>query len=320
MRMLPWRVLATMFCLVAQAATADYPDKALRLIAPFSPGGATDVMARITAEQLAVRLGRPVIVDNRPGYGGNLGAELASRAAPDGYTLLMGPASIYAISATLYPKLGYRLEDLKPVSLVANAPHVLLVHPGLEVRNVQELIALAKKRPGELNVASQGNGTVSHLEAALFDRMAGTQMLHVPYKGSTPALGDLLGGRVQVMFDSIAASIAHVRSGRLRAIAVTATTRSPLLPQVPTLDESGLKGYQAHSWLGVFAPAGTPNAILDRLQREIASALADPAVRDKFLANGLEPRSSTSAEFAAFIREEITKWAPVVKYSGATPD
>jgi tripartite-type tricarboxylate transporter receptor subunit TctC len=252
--------------------------------------------------------------------GGNLGAEIASRAAPDGYTLLMGPASIYAISATLYSKLNYRLEDLAPVSLVANAPHVLLVNRDVPATTVTELIALAKSKPGELNIASHGSGSVSHLEAALFDRMAGTQILHVPYKGSGPALLDLVGGRVQVMFDSIAASLPHVRGGRLRALAVTGTSRSPLLPDVPTLDESALKGYSAHSWLGIFVPAKTPEPIINRLQRAIAQTIADPATNQKFVAAGFEPRSSTPQEFAAFIRQEVVKWAPIVKYSGATAD
>ena len=320
MRRLTWRVLATMFCLAVQAATAEYPDKPLRMIVPFPPGGATDALSRLTAEQLAARLGQPVVIENKPGMGGNLGAEIASRAAPDGYTLLMGPASIYAISATLYTQLNYRLEDLAPVSLVANVPHMLVVNRDVQAASVSELIALAKSRPDVLNIASQGSGSVSHLEAALFDRMAGTRMLHVPYKGSSPALLDLVGGRIQVMFDSIAASLPHVKSGRLRALAVTGTSRSPLLPDVPTLDEAGLKGYSAHSWLGIFVPAKTPRNVIDRLQREISRALGDPAVRQKFVATGFEPKASTPEEFGVLVRDEIAKWAPVVKYSGATPD
>jgi tripartite-type tricarboxylate transporter receptor subunit TctC len=323
--MTPTRTLVVLAALAllmtATFATAgEYPDKPLRMIVPFPPGGATDALSRLTAEQLGARLGQPVVIENKPGMGGNLGAEIASRAAPDGYTLLMGPASIYAISSTLYSKLNYRLEDLAPVSLVGNAPHVLLVNREVPVTSVAELIALAKSKPGELNIASHGSGSVSHLEAALFDRMAGTQILHVPYKGSGPALLDLVGGRVQVMFDSIVASLPHVRSGRLRALAVTGTTRSPLLPDVPTLDESALKGYSAHSWLGIFVPAKTPETIINRLQRAIGQAIADPAVNQKFLATGFEPRSSTPQEFAVFIRQEVVKWAPIVKYSGATAD
>jgi tripartite-type tricarboxylate transporter receptor subunit TctC len=305
---------------VTFATAGEYPDKPLRMIVPFPPGGATDVLSRLTAEQLGARLGQPVVIENKPGMGGNLGAEIASRAAPDGYTLLMGPASIYAISATLYSKLNYRLEDFAPVSLVGNAPHVLLVNREVPATSVAELIALAKSKPGELNIASHGSGSVSHLEAALFDRMAGTQILHVPYKGSGPALLDLVGGRIQVMFDSIVASLPHVRSGRLRALAVTNTTRSPLLPDVPTLEESGLKGYSAHSWLGIFVPAKTPDQIVSRLQRVIAQTIADPAINQKFVATGFEPRSSTPQEFAVFIRQEVVKWAPIVKYSGATAD
>ena len=196
----------------------------------------------------------------------------------------------------------------------------LLVNRDVPATTVTELIALAKSKPGELNIASHGSGSVSHLEAALFDRMAGTQILHVPYKGSGPALLDLVGGRVQVMFDSIAASLPHVRGGRLRALAVTGTSRSPLLPDVPTLDESALKGYSAQSWLGIFVPAKTPEPIINRLQRAIAQTIADPATYQKFVAAGFEPRSSTPQEFAAFIRQEVVKWAPIVKYSGATAD
>jgi tripartite-type tricarboxylate transporter receptor subunit TctC len=302
------------------ATAGEYPEKPLRMIVPFPPGGATDALSRLTAEQLGARLGQPVVIENKPGMGGNLGAEIASRAAPDGYTLLMGPASIYAISATLYSKLNYRLEDFLPVSLVANAPHVLLVNREVPANSVAELIALAKRKPGELNVASHGSGTVSHLEAALFDQMAGTQMLHVPYKGSGPALVDLLGGRVQVMFDSIAASLPHIRGGRLRALAVTGTSRAQLLRDVPTLDESGLIGYSAYSWLGILVPAKTPEQIVSRLQRTIARTIADPAINQKFVAAGFEPRSSTPQEFAALIRQELVKWGPIVKYSAATVD
>jgi tripartite-type tricarboxylate transporter receptor subunit TctC len=315
------RVLAAMLCFALPAAAGEYPDHPVRMIVPFTPAGATDLLARLVGERLGERLGQQVVIDNRPGAGGNLGAELAARAAPDGYTLLMGPASVYAVSATLYPKLGYDIQkDLVPVSLVANVPHVLLVNIDLPVTSVQELVRLAKQRPGQLNIASQGSGTVSHLEAELLKHMAGVDLVHVPYRGSAPALIDLIGGRTQVMFDSIASALPHVRAGKLRAIAVASTIRSPLLPGVPTVEESGIKGYSAHSWLGIFVPAATPPPILARLQRDIAAAIESPKAQARLVESGFEPKSSTSEAFARLVREEIAKWAPMVRMSGATPD
>jgi tripartite-type tricarboxylate transporter receptor subunit TctC len=311
--------LAVLLC-AAVDSRAEYPDKPVRMIVPFTPAGATDLLARLVGEQLGKRLGQPVVIDNRPGAGANVGAEIAARAPADGYTMLMGPASVYAISATLYPKLGYDLrKDLIPVALVANVPHVLLVNKDLSVNSVPELIALAKKQNGGLNIASQGSGTVSHLEAELLKHMAGIDMTHVPYRGSAPALLDLMGGRVQVMFDSIASALPHIRAGKLRAIAVAAATRSPLLPELPTVAES-LPGYSAHSWLGIFVPAGTPKPAVERLQRDLVAVVEDPKARARLMEAGFEPKGSTSAAFAKLVREELAKWAPMVKMSGATPD
>jgi len=321
MRRVAWRVLAAMFCLILPAVAAEYPDHPVRMIVPFTPAGATDLLARLVGERLGAKLGQAVVIDNRAGAGGNVGAEIAARAAPDGYTLLMGPASVYAISATLYPRLGYDLvKDLTPVSLVANVPHVLLVNNDLPVKSVSELVQLAKKMPGQLNIASQGSGTVSHLEAELLKHMAGIDMLHVPYRGSAPAILDLIGGRVQVMFDSIASALPHIRAGKLRAIAVASNTRSSLLPNVPTVAESDLPGYSAHSWLGIFVPAGTPKPIVERLQRDLAAAIDDPKAQTRLVEAGFEPKSSTQEDFARLVREEMEKWRPVVKMSGATAD
>lgn len=304
----------------AMPAMADYPDRPVRMVVPFTPAGATDLLARVVGEQLGRRLGQPVLVENRPGAGANLGAEAAAHAPADGYTILMGPASVYAVSATLYPRLGYDLlRDLAPVSLVANVPHVLLVNNDLPVDSVAGLVALARKRPGALNIASQGSGTVSHLEAELLKNMASIDMVHVPYRGSAPAQADLLGGRVQVLFDSIAAALPQLRAGKLRAIAVASGTRSPLLPGTPALAET-LPGYSAHSWLGLFVPAKTPKAVIDRLQRETAAIVKDPGLRSRLEEAGFEPRSSSSGEFATLIRAEVEKWRPIVKMSGATPD
>ena len=311
--------LAVLLC-AAMGSRAEYPDKPVRMIVPFTPAGATDLLARLVGEQLGKRLNKPVLIDNRPGAGANVGAEIAAHSPADGYTLLMGPASVYAISATLYPKLGYDLvKDLVPVSLIANVPHVLLVNKDLAAKSVPELIALAKKQNGGLNIASQGSGTVSHLEAELLKSMAGVDMTHVPYRGSAPALLDLMGGRVQVMFDSIASALPHIRAGKLRAIAVAAATRSPLLPDLPTVAES-LPGYSAHSWLGIFVPAGTPKPIVDRLQRDLAAVIEDPRARARLVKAGFEPKSSTPEAFAKLVAEEMAKWAPIVKMSGATPD
>jgi len=302
------------------AGAAGYPDHPVRMIVPFTPAGATDMLARLVGERLGAKLGQSVVIDNRAGAGGNVGAEIAARAAPDGYTLLMGPASIYAISATLYPRLGYDLaKDLTPVSLVANVPHVLLVNNDLPVKSVPELIQFAKKKPGELNIASQGSGTVSHLEAELLKHMAGIEMLHVPYRGSAPAILDLIGGRVHVMFDSIASALPHIRAGKLRAIAVASNTRSSLLPNMPTVAES-LPGYSAHSWLGIFVPAGTPQSIVQRLQRDLVAAIDEPKTQARLVEAGFEPKSSTQEDFAMLVRDEMEKWRPVVKMSGATPD
>ena len=309
-----------MFFVMLPAVAAEYPDHPVRMIVPFTPAGATDMLARLVGERLGAKLGQSVVIDNRAGAGGNVGAEIAARAAPDGYTLLMGPASIYAISATLYPRLGYDLaKDLTPVSLVANVPHVLLVNNDLPVKSVPELIQFAKKKPGELNIASQGSGTVSHLEAELLKHMAGIEMLHVPYRGSAPAILDLIGGRVHVMFDSIASALPHIRAGKLRAIAVASNTRSSLLPNMPTVAES-LPGYSAHSWLGIFVPAGTPQSIVQRLQRDLVAAIDDPKAQSRLVEAGFEPKSSTQQEFAKLVRDELEKWRPVVKMSGATPD
>lgn len=314
-------LIVLLACLMAAPALAAYPERPVRLITPFPPGGATDLLARTVGERLSQRLGQAVVIENRPGAGGNIGAEIASRAAPDGYTLLMAPTSIYAVSATLYPQLNYDVtKDFTPVSLVANAPHVLLVHPSLPVETVPELIAYAKARPGELNFASQGSGTVSHLEAEMLKSMAGIDLLHIPYRGSAPAVVDLLAGRVQVMFDSIASSNPHVRAGRLRPLAVASPARSPLLPDVPTVRESGIEGYSAHSWLGILVPAGTPRAIVQRLHRDLVAVVNEPATRARLIEHGFEPATSTSAELAKMIREEIVKWAPLVIQSGATPD
>jgi tripartite-type tricarboxylate transporter receptor subunit TctC len=308
--------------LAAAPVCADpppYPDHAVRLVVPFTPAGATDLLARLLGERLSLRLGKPVVVDNRPGAGANLGAALVAAAAPDGYTILMAPVSVYAISAAMNTASGYDLiRSFAPVSLVANVPHVLVVPADLPVRSVQELIALAKAQPGRLNLATQGTGTVSHLEAEMFKHMAAVDLVCIPYKGSAPALLDVTAGRVQGMFDSIASARPHIEAGKLRALAVTGAARSSLLPQVPTMAEAGLKDYRAESLLAIVAPARTPRPVIERLQRELSEWLQEPAARARLVAAGFEPVASTPDELAARMRSDLTRWAVVVKAAGAT--
>jgi tripartite-type tricarboxylate transporter receptor subunit TctC len=302
----------------ADLAAQSYPSRPIRIIIPFPPGGAADVVARVLGQRINELHGQPLVLDNRPGAGGNLGAELAAHAQPDGYTLLMAPTSVYAVGASLYQKLTYDLvRDFAPVSMVANNPHVLVVNMQVPVNSVAELIALAKAQPGKLSVASQGLGTVSHLEGELFRTMAGIEWLHVPYKGSTPALTDLLGDQVQVFFDSVVASRPHVQGGKLKALGVTASKRTVVWPELPTIAEAGLPGYAAESWFAVLAPAATPPEVVALLNKAVVTIMAEPATIERLLAAGLEPTSSTPEAVTAHIKSEIAKWAPIVKASGA---
>jgi len=263
-------------------------------------------------------LGQKVVVDNRPGAGANIGAQLAARSAPDGYTLLMAPTSVYAIAMTLYTTPGYDLlRDFVPVSTIANVPHVLVVPASLPVSTTKELIALARARPGLMNVASQGTGTVSHLEAEMFQSMTGVKLTHVAYKGSAPAQMDLLAGRVDLMFDSIAVSLPQLRAGKLKALGVCAEHRAAVLPGIPTLAEAGLAGYKSEAWLGILVPAHTPSHVVERLNRELVALLSDPQTRKTLTERGFEPLSSTPEQFSARMRAELLLWEKVVRASGA---
>lgn len=315
------RVITAVCLLVAATAAAAqaYPSRPLRMVVPFTPAGATDVLARIVGEELGRRIGQPIVIENRPGAGGNIGAQIVAKAAPDGYTLLMGPVSIYSIAMTLYSEPGFDVErDFAPVSLVANAPHVLVVHPSVNARSLKELMALAKGAPGTLSVASQGTGTVSHLEAEILQEMAGISLVHVPYRGSAPALLDLMGGRVQVMFDSIASALPQIRAKKLVPIAVASDRRATLLPDVPTVAEAGLPGYRAESWLSVLVPVKTPQPVIERLNRELVAMLADPDVRRALAERGFEPQSSTPAQLSERIRSDRVAWGRVVKAAGVS--
>jgi tripartite-type tricarboxylate transporter receptor subunit TctC len=322
------RTLAALAGIAALAGAAPvaaqapaYPTKPIRLVVPFPPGGATDILARAVAQKLAETWGQSVVVDNRPGAGGNIGSELVARAAPDGYTLEMGTVGTHAINSSLYAKMPYdHVKDFAPVILVAAVPNVLVVNPAVPANSVQELIAYAKANPGKLNFASSGNGTSIHLSGELFKVMAGVQMTHVPYKGSAPALQDLLGGQVQLMFDNLPPSLPQIKAGKLRALGVTTAARSPALPDVPTIAESGLPGFESSSWFGVLAPAGTSLAIIAKLNAEIGRWLASPEAKEKLVAIGANGAGGTPEDFAKHIAAETAKWAKVVKESGAKVD
>ena len=302
----------------AAAAADAYPAKPVRFVVAFPPGGGTDIIARSIAQKLAERIAQQVVVDNRPGAGGNIGTDMVAKSAPDGYTLLMGSAGPLAINASLFGKMPFDpIKDLAPVTLAASTPNVLVVHPALRAATLKELIALAKARPGEINFASSGHGTPAHLAGELFNLMAGVKMVHVPYKGAAPALADLLGGQVQIMFSTMPPALPHVRDGKLRALAVTSAKRSPAAPELPTVDETALPGFEANTWHGVVVPAGTPGAIVARLNREIVAILRLPDVVERFSSQGAEALGSTPEEFAAYIKSETLKWAKVVRDSGA---
>ena len=313
-------VLAGLLGLGAGPAQAqDYPTKPVRFVVPFAPGGTTDVLARLLGEKLSASLGQQFVIDNQAGAGGNIGTAQVAKAEPDGYTILMGTVGTHAINQSIYPRLPFDpIKDFAPVTLVATVPNVLVVNPEVPVHSVAELIALAKEKPGELNFASSGNGSSIHLSGELFKSMTGVDMVHVPYKGSGPAVVDLLGGQVEMMFDNLPSSAPHIKAGKLRPLGVTSKERSPTLPDVPTIAEAGVPGYEALSWFGVLVPAGTPDAVVTRLQQEIAKILADPAMRERFAELGAVPAGDTPAEFAAFIGSETAKWADVVQKAGIT--
>lgn len=299
------------------ALAQTYPTKPVRVVVPFPPAGASDILARVVSQKLSETMGRQFIVDNRPGAGANIGANIASKAPPDGYTLLLGAVTNHAVSMGLYSKLPYDLEkDLAPVALLANVQHMLVAHPSLPVKSVRDVVALAKARPGQLNWASQGNGTLSHLEMELFRSLAGIDVTHIPYKGSAEAMPNLLAGQVVLFFDAIPASLPHVKSGRLRAIAVAATKRSAALPDIATVAESGLKGFEANNWFGIMAPKGMPDEIVAKLNAEIVKAVNAPDVKEKMYAQGAEMIAGSPAELGKVVHAEVVKWAKVIKDAG----
>ena len=316
-----WIVGLVLATLVALAHAQAWPAKPIKWVVPFAPGGTTDILARTVGEKLTLALGQPVVIENKPGAGGGVGADFTAKAAPDGYTIMGGTISTHAINASLYDKLPYDpVKDFVPITLLARVPNMLVVNPAVPAKNVTELIALLKANPNKFTFASSGNGTSQHLSGELFKTMAGVDMQHIPSKGSPPALQDVVGGQVTMTFDNITTALPLVKAGRLRALAVTTATRSAVAPEVPTLAESGLPGFEVGSWQGVFAPAGTPPDIVKRLNAEIVKILKLPDIKEKLTGLGAEPIGNTSEEFAAMVKSEVVKWADVVKKSGAKVD
>ncbi|MDB5811214.1 MAG: hypothetical protein JWN94_3336 [Betaproteobacteria bacterium] len=319
-RVIGWLVLLALCCGYTHAQTLGYPERPIRIVIPYPPGGGTDIVIRAVNARLAERLGQPVVVDNRGGATGTIGSEAVAHAAPDGYTLLAHTNAGITILPHLNKKLPYDpIKDFAPITLAASSPYVLVVHPKLPVATVAQFIALAKAKPGELNYASSGNGASTHLAGLLFCQMAGVKMVHIPYKGSGPATTDLIAGQVQSRFSSIPPVLPHIRTGRLRGIAVTGAKRFNLLPDLPTVADT-LPGFEVDSWYGVFAPVGTPAAIIKKLNAEFAAALNSADVKALLATDGSEVVASSPERFGAIIRAEYARWAPVVKESGAKID
>ena len=319
-------VAACALAAVAPVHAQAWPAKPVRIVVPFPPGGTTDIVARSLGAELQKMWGQPVVIDNRAGAGGNIGADAVAKSPADGYTVLMGTVGTHAINAALFAHNGQKMpfdpvKDFVPVTLCAAVPNVMVINPKLPVNSVPEFIAYAKANPGKLNMASSGNGTSIHLAGELFKTVTGIYMVHFPYRGSAPAITDVIAGNMNVMFDNLPSALPHIKSGRLKALAVTSKNPSPALPGIPTVEQAAnLKDFDASSWFGLFAPAGTPRAIVDKMQADVAKALAVPEVRERFVAQGAEPGGNTPDQFAAFVKAESDKWARVVKFSNARVD
>jgi tripartite-type tricarboxylate transporter receptor subunit TctC len=312
------RLLAVLLLLASLGALAQepYPSKPIRMILPFPPGGGTDLLGRLIADRLAAALGQPVVTENRGGAGGNVGAEAAARSAPDGYTIVLVAPSL-AISPTLYSKLNYDpIKDFAPIALVAQVPNVMITHPSVPATTLAEFIAYARANPGKLNFGSGGLGTSNHLAGELFNLRTGAGLIHVPYKGVNLAMNGVLAGEVHLVFIGVPVPAPHIKAGRLRALAVLARERSPLIPEVPTAAEAGLADFDVTTWYGILAPAGTPRPIIQRLNAELRKMMAAPEIKERLAAMGTEPLTSTPEEFGAYIKREIAKWGDVVRKAG----
>lgn len=311
--------LASLALVLAQGcarAQEAWPVKPIRFILPFPPGGGTDILGRIISERLSGSLGQPVVIENRGGAGGNVGAEIAAKSAPDGYTIVLVAPSL-AISPSLYSRLNYDpVKDFAPVSLVATVPNVMITHPSVPARTLAEFIALARTRPGGMNFGSGGNGTSNHLAGELFNIVAGVKLVHVPYKGVNLAMNDVLSGEIHLVVIGVPAAAPHIKAGRLRALALIAPQRSPAIPEVPTAAEAGLADFEVTTWYGVLAPAGTPRTVVARLNTELVKAMHAPELKERLAALATNPTTSSPEEFAAYIKQEIAKWGEVVRKAG----
>lgn len=311
-------VSAALLSSVAQAAA--YPEKAIRFIVPFPPGGNIDTHARIVGQKLGEAWRQQMIIDNRPGAGGNIGMEIAARTPPDGYTLVWSGTSTLAVGPHVYKSLSYTIDDFVPVVRAVDTQNVLVVHPSVPAQNVKQLIALTRARPGMLNFASSGTGTISHLAGEMFKSMTGTSIVHIPYKGSSIAMTDLISGQVGIMWDSLTSAMPQARAGKLRAIAVTGLKRTPSYPELPTISESGLPGFEVINWLGILAPKGLPRETVTRLNEQLVTILKTADMRERMAVHGAEPGGGTSEEFGTFIRAEIGKWGKLVRSVGLRPE
>jgi tripartite-type tricarboxylate transporter receptor subunit TctC len=312
---------ATLAAAASEASAQAYPNRPVRILVPFPAGAGVDIVARMLGVPLTDLWGQAAVVDNRPGAGGTIACELAAKAAPDGYTLLLGNISTFAMAPSLYKKVNYDpVQSFAPITLVNTSANVLVAHPSVPAATTQALIALAKSKPGQINYASAGSGTSPHLAAELFKSMAGVDLVHVPYKGSPQALTDLLGGQTQIMFASLVSALPHIRQARLRALGVTSLKRAAALPDLPAISEAGLRGYDVSVWMGIVAPAGTPPAIIAQLNRQIAALLQSPDIRERLAVQGLEAASNSPAEFRSYIASEVRKWAVVIKQAGVVAD
>jgi tripartite-type tricarboxylate transporter receptor subunit TctC len=319
-KVLPKVLLLAGLCWAAGVSAQTWPTRPIRMIVAFAPGGPTDIVSRVIAQRLSEQLGQPVVIDNKPGAGGNLAADLAATAAPDGYTAFYNTSAI-VIGPALYAKVNYNtLKDFAPVALTASVPMALVVNPSLPVRSVKEFLDLARSKPGQLNYSSSGTGTITHLASAMVSTQTGLQTQHVPYRGSAPGLVDLASGQTQFMIDTVNTVLPYVRDGRLRVLAVTTLKRTSVLPEVPTLHESGIAGFDAAAWQGIVLPAGTPADIINRLNAEVNKALTHPDVIAKLAAQGTDILGGTAAQYAAHLRSEMPRWAKAVKDSGATAE
>lgn len=320
MRMLRTATAIVFAACAAGAFAQGYPGKTIRLIVPWPPGGGADVLSRILSPNLSENLGQQIVIDNRGGAAGNIGAELAAKSPPDGYTIVFAYSGTHAVNPSIYSKMPFKESDFAPIIWLAEVPQVLIVHPSLPVKSVKDLIALARAKPGELTYGSSGNGAINHLAGALFTTMTKTRMVHIPYKGGGPAAIALMSGEISVILGEPASVVPHIKSGKLRAIAVTSARRALALPELPTIAEAGVPGYEVTSWNGMLAPAGTPADIIARLNTEFNKIIATPAMRQKMIDNGYEPMGGPPEKFGAKIRAEIAKWAPVVKAAGVRVD